>query len=259
MVTQHVTEAWKAYKRNLWDIIASLIVMWIVIAVPFLIALIPVLFVLSSGVVAIGTLRSASAMQALFQVLATNIPMLIISVVFFIVAILAAIALSGGFIKVIYDSLKGRARVDTMINVARKKFWTIIGANLLAGVLIILVLLVIVFPIAIVASVSSLSTVLSTLLFLVGIAVWVLFIVLFGFVNQAVVIDNYKATDAVSYSVKIVSRNYLNLWALFLIFGLISVILSFIPIIGFIVINFVISPLAILAYTSLYIRRKKRR
>jgi len=260
MATEHISAAWKAYKRNLWDIIASVIVMGIIVAVPLLIAFVPLLFAIGNSITTVGLLSSPTTFnQVLISALVSNIPVLILTVIFFIIAMLVAMALNAGFTKVIYDSLKGRARVDTMINVARKKFWTIIGANLLVTALALLAFMVIVVPIALVSFVATLNVAVSTIFFILGTIVWILIVITFGFVDQAIVIDNFTAVDAVKHSVKVVRKNYLDLLALILVFFFINIVLLFIPIVGSIVISFVTAPLAILAYTSLYVKRKRSR
>jgi len=258
MVTEYISQAWKAYKRNLWDLIGAIIIMWIIILVPIAIAIVPV-FVLLVGTVPLTGMDPQLFFQSFFSTLFTNIPVLIFSAILFIIAMLLSIALSAGFIKITYDSLKGRARVDTMINVARKKFWTVIGANVFSFLIMAVLGFALMFSFIAISFLITSNTTFSTVMFLIGGIIWFLMILLFFFVDHAIVIDNHMAIDSVKKSVKVASKNYVDLLALIIIFFLLMLVFAFIPFIGFVVINFIISPVFILALTALYVKKRRAR
>jgi len=82
---------------------------------------------------------------------------------------------------------------------------------------------------------------------------------LFKFTNQAIVIDNCLAIPAIKKSISVAKANYIQLLALIVIFVAISILVGFIPYINFILNWLLISPIAEISFTALYIAKRKKR
>ncbi len=249
MVVEHIEKAWKAYTKNLWQVVGATLLMLVLVVGVVLIGAVPLLF---SGLLTISEVLTAAQLQLSASLVA--------SIFIFFIAIIAAailaIVLGGGLIAVYADALRGRAELQTMFSVARKKFFRILGANVLAG-LIIIGIYIMVFALS--AAFSLISSVLFLAFFILSFIAAALISILFSFVNQAVIIDNRKAVDSVKTSVKVVKLNYLQFLALTIVLAVMSVVVSFIPYLGFIINPFVVSPVSGIAYTAFYLAKRKSR
>ncbi len=249
MVTEFIGKAWKAYTKNFWQVVGATVLLLVLVAGVVLVGVVPLLF---SGLLTISEVLTAAQFQ-----LSTG---LVASIFIFFAAIIAAmilsVALGGGLVAVYADALRGKAKFQTMFSVARKKFFRILGANALAGLIIIGIYIM---AFALSAAFSLISSALFLAFFILSFIAAALISILFSFVNQAVIIDNRKAVDSVKTSVRVIKSNYLQFLALIIVLSVITIIISFVPILGFVLNWLVVGPVSGIAYTAFYLAKRKRR
>lgn len=257
----YIEKGWKAYKNNFWSIVIALILQLVLTFIPFVIGLIPwgiILFY--SG---IGLTESN-----LSSLILSNLGVLSFSILMFIFGFLISMVLNGGFVRMLYESLRGKAKYETMLKTAKEKFWSILGANLLVLVIFMLIMAIFFAPLLILANISSLPFFANSFLYVIvlfsvvilGVIVLTLVSVLFVFVNQAIVIDNLRAFDAVKKSFEVSKKNFLGVFFLFLLFFLLNNGLeNVLSIFGSIISIFVTTPLLLLSYTAFYVDKRKKR
>jgi MFS family permease len=255
MTIEYVERAWESYKKNFWQFVIALILQAFIVSIPFLIGVLPWIVIFFS--------RGMNA--GFVNLLLSNLGVLSFSVVMFIVGILLSSVLGGGFTRMAYESLRGRTSYETMFKTAREKFWTILGADLIVLLTLLVIVTTLLVPIIALGSLYALSQTSFFYVFIIfsivalGVIILVSVGIFFIFVNQAVVIDNFKALDAIKKSFKIADKNFLSIFFLFLIFFLInSGLENVLSIAGSLIVFFVIAPIALISYTALYSDRRKK-
>jgi len=257
---KYIEEAWKAYKKNFGPVVIALILQILLISIPFIIGVLPwIVIFLSLG----ATLTKID----ITSFISSNLGVLSFSFIMFIIGFLISVVLNGGFVRMLYEGLRRKTKFEVMLKTAKEKFWTILGANLIVLLIFLLIITVLLAPLTLLVSISNLSFQGYSFLFLVavfstiilGIIVLVFVSIFFVFVNQAIVIDNLKAFQAVKKSFEVSKKNFLSVLFLFLIFfifnnGLYNVF----SIVGSIITFFVTSPLLLLCYTAFYVDKRKK-
>jgi hypothetical protein len=256
MTIEYVERAWESYKKNFWQFVTALILQAFIVSIPFLIGVLPWIVIFFSTGMNTG----------IANLLLSNLGVLSFSVVMFIVGVLLSAVLGGGFTRMAYDSLRGRTSYETMLKTAREKFWTILGADLIVLLTLSVIVAALFVPIIALGSLSALSQASFFYVFIIfsiatlGVIILVIVGIFLIFVNQAVVIDNLKALDAIKKSFEIANKNFLSVFFLFLIFFLInSGLENVLSIAGSLIVFFVTTPIALISYTALYSDRRKKR
>jgi hypothetical protein len=241
LIRQYVQDSWKAYKKN-WK---SLVIAYFLIGIIALaVAGVGISSVTLSALTTFGTEYFESGNvdpQVVGEFFVNNAGSLGFMFFAFIVAGLVSTALQGGYVKMCADALKGKTRVQTMIDVAKKKWETIIFARIVAGI------------IGFVVIVLSIPTI--VLIIPVAIAISVLFM----FIEQAIVIDNKKAIDAIKHSYHFGKNNFFEIFGLSILIFAITLVAGMIPLLGTLINLLIIGPVTHLAFTKLYLARRKKR
>lgn len=253
---EFIEKAWVSLKKNFWQFVIALILQMFIVSIPFLIGVLPWIVILFSTGLKTG----------IASLLMSNLGVLSFSAVMFIIGILLSTVLGGGFTRMAYESLRGRTDYDTMFETAKKKFWTIIGADSIFILILLIIVSSIFVPIIKLGNLSFLSQASFFYIFIIfsitalGVLFTVIVSIFFVFVNQAIVIDNLKALEAIKKSFDTAEKNFKSIFFLFIIFFLVNAGLeSILSVIGSVVVLFVISPLALISYTALYVDRRKKR
>ncbi|NIO44677.1 MAG: hypothetical protein GTN36_03950 [Candidatus Aenigmarchaeota archaeon] len=257
MVIEHIEKSWKAYRKNFWPIITAMVLQFILVGIPFLIGIIPWVFIFLSY-------RTVD----MITLLMSNLGALSFSLIMFAIGFLISIALTGGFVKMLYEALRGKTKYETMLKTAKEKFWTIIGANSLF-ILILLVLFIAVFsPLFILTGFSTTFSGAGSLTLLItifsiatlGSILIILVSIFFVFINQAIVIDNLNAIDSVNKSFEVSKKSYLTILGLMIIFILLnSALVNLFSFFGTVLEAFVVTPLLLLSYTSVYLEKRRKK
>lgn len=231
---KNLNKAWRAYRKNFFEILKAIIIRD---GLSFLI------FLIGAYLLLIG-FGDANIIWP-----------------FLISAYISSTVLHGGFVKMCYESLRGKTTVKTMFKTTKKRGWSILGANIIVAVIMFTVLIFVIGASTFIYDYFYSNILLLSLIFITTL----LLFLLFSFVNQAVVIDNIGSVRSLKKSVEVSSKIYKKMISLFVIIFVMLLIVRFslglIPTIGLfldlIFSHFVIVPLMVLALTSLYVEGKK--
>ncbi len=263
MIEEFLSKSWDAYRRNFLQIIGGLLIIILVMFGIIIVSALPLVAKL------IGYLSASSNVQsAMFQFLMDggvrfSAALLVTGA---IIALAISTLLEAGLVKMFADALKGKAEIGTMLSVARKKFWTILGANVFAGLIKLALLFdLVLMPLLIMMYESAYSASNTYYVPNIGITLWlygglITFLLLslpFTLVNQFVVVGNLKAVEAVKKSFSVVRRNYLQFLSLIVVLSIISIAVSIIPIFGSLINFFAVVPVTGIAYTAFYLEKVK--
>ncbi|MFZ3077414.1 MAG: hypothetical protein WA139_03105 [Candidatus Aenigmatarchaeota archaeon] len=260
MVMEYISQAWDAYKRNFWQIIGGLL---LVMLITFGIIIIGALPLLASFIQYYGGVSSPTT-AAFANFISDSAAQIAIFIAGILAAFMAAVALNAGYVKMLADSLKGKAEISTIFETAKEKFWTILGANILTLLIVSALALVLLVPPFLIMASSSIETsdvsgifaVLGALLwFFAGLIIFILAVLPFTLVEQAVVIGNHGVVDSVKKSFSVVKGNYLQFLALVVILGVVSGVVSLVPLMGDLINLFVVTPIMLLSYTIFYLAK----
>lgn len=232
IVTQYIEKGWEAYKNNIAAVVGATIITVLVAMGIVLLAALPMLETV------LPYAANPLALLGKLQALGTSGAILIIGIV---VAVLAGAALNAGIVRIYADALSGKAQLETLFSTARQKFLAAAGATLLIGVTVL-------FAAALMAF--------SQILLAVLIIPFMLLMLLFAFVLQAIVIDNLGAVDAIAKSIAVAKCNFIAVLLLGVIMGIASWVVGWIPVAGQLINGLVISPVFGIALTALYVEKK---
>lgn len=256
MVTKYISQAWNAYKKNFWQLAGALILLVLIPIGIILLTALPLFWNIMQFFTSAGlqTIPKLGLIEFLLD--SSTQPFVGLFIVGVIFALIASIVLNAGFVRICADALKGRAKIGTMFSIARKKFWTILGANILAGIIKLIFLLVFLVPPLLELFYKAFGV--ATLIwFFAGLMAFILLAIFFSLVDQAVVIGNFRAIDSVKKSFLVVKENYLQFLVLVALLSIITFLISSIPIAGLILTLFFVTPITLLSYTAFYLHKTK--
>lgn len=271
MIEEYLSKAWDAYKKNFWELIAATLIVTLIVGGIIVLSMIPFL-----GSVFLAAAASAGAESARLAFASNLMETFSIFIIGLIVAAIAGIALGAGLVRVYADALKGKAQIGSLFSTAREKFWSILGANVLRGLILLPLFAVLLLPLLLMLFATSFSSSAYTsmmgspsvnfyqqalgnigimLWLLLGFIAFFLIALLFTLADWAVVLGNLGAAESVKKSYAVVKENYLELLALAAILAVISFAVSFVPVLGGLINFFVVTPLMGLAYTAFYMEK----
>lgn len=255
MVLNYIEKAFEIYKKNFSNLVLMQFVILVISGIVFLIGFLPLLILYF-------TTRGTPFFQILFSPF--GIATLSFSVIIFAIGMLVSWVLEGGYTRVIYESLKGKVRWETLWKTVRTKYKTFIGARFI--VLVVLGIILSIFILPFILSFVTLKTTTirplflasSILMLLVGVLITFLVGILFILKYQAIVIDNLGAIDAIKRSISIAKKNYFQLLLLAIVIAIINGVASLIPYVGAVIAAVFVSPLVMITYTLFYLEKRRR-
>ncbi len=253
MLTEYVGNAWAAYKRNFSSIIFAHLLMLLITSMVAVAGLLPLI---SKFPTLIGG-GPESLRTALIAIVQQSLPTVLFTLLMIIVAFFLMSVLSGGLIRMYYEALKGKTKINTMLRTAKEKFFTIILADILVILLFgvgTMVFVMIIAALIIAIPAFLVLGVLLAILGILGISVLALFVTLF---MQPIVIDNKGPWDSIRASYRIVRKNFTEFLGLVIVFAITAIVVSAIPFIGFLINLFLIAPVQLLSYTAFYLKRRR--
>ncbi len=249
-----VKSAWNGYMQNK-NILVPL-------AIPTLFSLLLTVFQLEEFALSIG---AAGAFAAFILIIAIFIPL--------------SIYASGAAISIVKDSIRGRARLADAWRTAGRKFWSLLGASLLAGLIFAAVyfvglLMPIVLMVVSASAGNSLLLIASLAWMAIGFIALVIVSIFLGFTSYAVIISDTKAVEGLRTSWSLVKKNFWSVIILYILTFLIMLpifIASFAS--GFVAVRYpgyqfpitllsvlvtwLITPLLLMLSGYFYMQRKK--
>lgn len=176
-----------------------------------------------------------------------------IAVIGGVAAAVVMTVLRTSLIAVLHDVLEGEETGwRRMVAVARRRFWSILGAYLLMTGILAAVTAVLFLPAGLVFVTTSTVPFTVVLGALAGIGVLSVSL-LFLFLDQALVIHDAAAVDAVRESIGFARDRYVLVLSLFGLMAGLAIAVSLVPYIGPLLASFVVIPVGRLAYTRLYL------
>lgn len=250
MVVEYIKKAWDTYKKNATSFIVAKIVAAVIVSVIALIGL-GVMFS-SAGLLEMFELYTEGNIEQIGEIMQNPLgPLSAIvglggGLIFLLVAGVAAVFLKIGIFGMAAESLRGKTKVETMFKIAKQKGITALVASVLVGVVILILLMIM----------GGLSAALPLVGAIIGAIILIGIGILFSLVFPALVTDKIGALTSIQRSIKIARKNYFELLGLFIIYGIIILLISWIPIVGTLVTTLVIGPMLTISLVFFY-RKKK--
>lgn len=173
-----------------------------------------------------------------------------IALIFFVISGLIWIFLNTGIYGMAAESLRGKTRVRTMLRVSKTMGLRGILTSVLVGIPFMLSLILMI----------GLGILLSITGLVIGGILLVMIMTFFSLIFPGIVVDDLGAIETINKSIVIVKNNYLKTLSLLLFYGIISVGLLLIPILGSIlsllIISFIILPMMSISLVFFYKRNK---
>ena len=130
MVEHYIRSAWKGYKKNFWPIIGGIVLITVVTLILFALAMAPMFSIMSANPQGDGA--------AIINGYLNNPGYFVFSASMLIIMLLVSGLLKAGFIKLLSQALKGKAEVSIIFDIIKKKFMSIIFANVIVCVIMLL-------------------------------------------------------------------------------------------------------------------------
>ncbi|MFH1631246.1 MAG: hypothetical protein ABIA21_03455 [Candidatus Aenigmatarchaeota archaeon] len=246
MAIESMRQAWNTYVENFWTFVGAFLI-YLVIILAFVIP-IGMIF----GIYIINAWPASPGYTALGLI--TNPIFAVGFIITFVIMGIVAIEIYAGMIGLSRNSLDRRSDFTVISRTIKKNFLSILGLNLAVTVLLFAIFGV--FSIASFFLYIFAGIITGIILFSIGIIVTVMIGLLFMLGTHALVCSNIPVLDSIKISINIVKRNYIDFLALTLFFFVAAFLISFLPIIGFLMVWFMIFPLFILSCTTFYINKK---
>ena len=243
MCIDFLEKAWKVYRKNILPFTGAMII----------ILLITALFGLwSYSLLRIRGLNSLSEVNEenlgyVARTVGSTTILEIIGIVIVMSLIIKIISL--GIYGMAFEAIKRKTKISTLFRIVKEKWFIFLKIIILMGIIYGLFFT---FLIIILSPLLSYSLLIFDVLFFLLLT---LFSVFFMLVYPAVV-DKNEILNAVRVSIERAKKYYVELFGLLITFIIISIILSFIPILGTIITYFVISPLFIISVVQFYKKNK---
>ncbi len=245
MVMEYVRKSWEAYKKNWMSFVVAELVSLIITGI---IALIGISIIISS--IGISTLMELYASEEFVYRLVSLLPLfggLGLALIFFIISGLVWLYLKTGLYGMAAQSLRGRTKVDTMFKVSKKLGLTGIFTSIIVGIIAILLLVVLVGGISLTFPGTGA---------IIGMILFLLIMVFFSLTFPGIVVDRLGVVKTIDRSFNIVKKHYFKIFGLLLFYGVISIVIALIPIIGYLITVFVVSPMMWISLVAFYKRNK---
>jgi len=245
VVMEYVRKSWEAYQENWMSFVVAELVTLIITGI---IALIGISIIISS--IGISTLMELYASEEFVSRLVSLLPLfggLGLALIFFIISGLVWFYLKTGLYGMAAQSLRVRTKVDTMFKVSKKLGLTGIFTSIVVGIIAILLL---------VALVGGLSLAFPGTGPIIGMISFLLIMVFFSLTFPGIVVDGLGVVKTIDRSFNIVKKHYFKIFGLLLFYGVVSIVITLIPIIGSLITAFVISPMMWISLVAFYKRNK---
>jgi hypothetical protein len=240
MVIDYLRKSWESYKVNWMSFIIAQLIVLLIVGV---LSLIGVGIIISSAELSGLSLLSPRELVSRILPLVSLIIGVSIGSIFFLLAGIIWSYLKIGLFGMASEGLRGKTRVNTMFRYTKK-----LGLRGLAASFVIMgvgIILLIIF-------VLGIGLILQAVGAIIGIIISSLIMMLFVLTFPGIVVDQLGVIKSIRTSVSVVKENYLELLALLLLYGIISLILSIIPVLGTLIVIFVISPMVWMSLIFFY-------
>ena len=245
MVFEYIKTAWQTYKTNFMSFIIAELIALIIVSI-FVGVGTGIIFT-TMGVSSFAELRSSditiSRIVSVFPLLMG----LSVSFVFYLVATLVMTLFITGLFGMAAEALRGTTEFRTMFSTAKEFGIT----GILTSIVIWLIAMFFIFIL-----VGALGLIFPVIGSVIGLIAFLLIMVFFSLSYPGIVVDSLGPIETIQKSVNITKKNYPDVFGLLVFYTAISLALTFIPLIGQIVIYFVLMPMFFTSLVFFYKRNK---
>lgn len=245
MVFEYVQRAWEAYKKNAMSFVVAQLVALIIVGIIAGIG-IGIIF----GSVGISSLMELTRPDVLLPRIVSVFSLLAglgTAIVFFVIALLVCVFLTTGIYGMAAQSLRGKTRVETMFEVAKKRGITGVLNSIVVCIIALVLLIVLVAGLGMALPISG---------FIIGMILFFLIMIFFSLTFPGIIVDGLGAIESIEKSFNIVKKNYFKIFGLLLFYIIVGIVVSFIPILGALISLFVITPMLYISLVFFYKRNK---
>ncbi len=250
-ILKHFSKAFEAYKRNFVPIILSILLVFITFYLFVGLGIFALFGTEGSATVAEfymteGGFTDTYSQELFEQINPQNFGLFLL---FLILGGIVAVFLQAGLWGICFQGIKKKVNMKTFFTTIRERGVPYFFASILVGLIVsaILILLIAVYVV-----IYLFNPILSTIVLLLGIVLITPFFVL---VSPAV-ISGKRVSSSLTESISLGKKNYFDLLLLIVLVFIFSLV-SLVPILGIILVYFLVSPLFILVICSLYLEVSK--
>lgn len=227
--TDYVGKAWNLYWANFFQIFLAML---LILAISFILILV---------------MGFAMEMDALT------------GIILLAAVLLVLIPLGASFFGMTAEAVKtGKTSIGTLFSTFKQKAVTLLGIEIAGAVVTMLPLIVAFVAVLGVSAVSSSLDIFSLIVIIVAALASVALSILLLLAVPSAVCDNTGVVQSLKNSFAVAKANLGSIFVLWLAYSVLSVVLSFIPIVGSIIVLFLISPMMDIAITDFYMQNRAK-
>jgi len=245
MVFKYIKTGWQIYKTNFVSFFIAELIALIIVGIFFGIGT-GIIFI-SMGISSFAELGSPEV--TVFRVVSV-FPLffaLSVSFIFYLIAALLGALFVTGLFGMAAEALRGTTEYKTMFSTAKEFGIT----GIITSTIIWLISLILMF-----VFIGGLGVILPVIGSVIGCILFLLIMVFFSFSYPGIVVDNLGPIETIQRSIDITKKNYPDVFALLVFYVGISLAINFVPLIGQIIIYFVLIPMFSISLVFFYKRNK---
>lgn len=254
-ISKSLETAFSFYKKNSWSYIKGMLVIFGILFLTTFMSL----FILFGDQTfnVLGMLMSDTVDSKLLLSGIDPLPILL-TTIFASLGIAASYACVAGIIE--YTANLSRSRktkiIAVMNSAVRRRGLTLVVAKVLTSAFLVVAFGLSLLVGAVLSLVIPSDYALGIIFYTLLLTALLIMGVLFSVVDQSVVLEKVRPFTALTRSYSFARKNFLDLLIFTLFFLVVSNILTMIPVVGFLVSFFVLTPISIATYTYFYIKNK---
>jgi len=245
MLLEYIRRGWQTYKANFMSFVIAELIALIIVSV-FAGVGTGIIFT-TMGVSSFAELRSPDITVSRIVSVFPLFLGLSVSFIFYLVAALLGALFVTGLFGMAAETLRGTTEYKTMFSAAKEFGITGVTTSIIICLISLILMLILIGALGVIFSV--IGSVIGTILFLI-------IMVFFSFSHSGIVVDNLGPIETIQRSIKITKENYPDVFGLLVFYTAISLALIFVPLIGQIIIYFVLIPMFFISLVFFYKRNK---
>lgn len=242
-VFNYIRRSWESYKENWMSFVVAELLVLIIVGI---IALIGIGIILSSAELSALILLSPREFISRIVSVLSLLEGVGKAFIFFVTSGLVWVFLKTGLYGMAAQALRGRTRVNTMFKVARRMGLTGLLTCILVFIIGFFLMTILVLGLGFIFPGGA----------VVGIILFLFMIILFSLIFPGIVVDRLDVIETIVMSIKIVKKNYFEMLSLLSFYGILALVISLIPVLGTLIVIFVLTPMVWISLVMFYKRKK---
>jgi hypothetical protein len=218
----------------------------IALTISGIISLIGIVIILSSAELSTLILLSPREFMSRITSVLYLIEGIIKASAFFIISGLTWTFFKTGLYGMAVQALRGRTNYKTMVKASKRNGITGVLTTILTSLMSFFLLVFLILGLGFIFPAGA----------IIGIFLFFFIVILFSLILPGIVVDQLNSIESIKASVKIVKKNYIEMLSLILFYGILSLIINMIPMLGTIVFIFVLTPMVWISLVMFYKRNK---